>query len=101
MTTVMDDSRNYALSKKKGERVLDLLKQVNAAEYITGPSARDYMDESLFRKEDIALTWMDYSGYPEYPQLYGDFVHEVSVIDLIFNVGPDAQKYMKSFQTDD
>ncbi len=99
--TVIDDSRNYALSKKKGERVLELLKRVNAAEYISGPSARNYLDESLFRKEGIVLTWMDYSGYPEYPQLYGDFVHEVSIIDLIFNVGPEATKYMKSFQTDD
>jgi hypothetical protein len=40
---------------------------------------------------------MDYSGYPEYPQLYPPFVHEVSIIDLILNVGPDAKKYMKSF----
>jgi hypothetical protein len=40
---------------------------------------------------------MDYSGYPEYPQLYPPFVHEVSIIDLIFNTGPNASKYMKSF----
>ena len=40
---------------------------------------------------------MDYSGYPEYHQLHGDFVHEVSIIDLIFNEGPEAVSYLKSF----
>ena len=41
---------------------------------------------------------MDYSGYPEYPQLHPPFDHAVTVLDLIFNVGPDAPRYMKSFQ---
>jgi hypothetical protein len=41
---------------------------------------------------------MDYSGYPEYRQLYPPFESHVSIIDLIFNEGPDATKYMKSFE---
>ena len=40
---------------------------------------------------------MDYSGYPEYPQLHGPFEHGVSIVDLLFNTGPDAHLYMKSF----
>jgi hypothetical protein len=40
---------------------------------------------------------MDYSGYPEYDQLFPPFVHEVTVLDLILNVGPDAPRYMLSF----
>ena len=40
---------------------------------------------------------MDYSGYPEYQQLYPPFESHVSIIDLIFNEGPNATKYMKSF----
>ena len=39
---------------------------------------------------------MDYSGYPEYPQLFGEFEHGVTVLDLIFNEGPNARQYMKS-----
>ena len=38
---------------------------------------------------------MDYSGYPEYPQLHPPFEHAVTVLDLIFNTGPDAPRYMK------
>ena len=41
---------------------------------------------------------MDYSGYPEYPQLYPPFDHAVTALDLIFNVGPDAPSSMKSFR---
>jgi hypothetical protein len=40
---------------------------------------------------------MDYSGYPEHPQLHPPFVHEVSVVDLLLNAGTSAQRYMKSF----
>ena len=38
---------------------------------------------------------MDYSGYPEYPQLFGEFEHGVTILDLLFNTGPDAVRYMK------
>ena len=46
----------------------------------------------------IGVRWMDYSAYPEYHQLYPPFEHAVSVIDLLFNEGPNAWRYMKSFQ---
>jgi len=40
---------------------------------------------------------MDYSGYPAYRQLHGQFEHGVTVLDLLFNEGPDAARYMKTF----
>ena len=39
---------------------------------------------------------MNYDGYPEYQQLHGGFEHAVSVLDLLFNTGPDALRYLKS-----
>ena len=38
---------------------------------------------------------MDYSDYPEYPQLFGEFEHNVSILDLLFNMGDQAIQYMK------
>ena len=55
------------------------------------------MDESLFIKEKIKVKYLDYSGYPEYRQLFGEFAHDVSILDLIFNEGDNASSYMKSF----
>ena len=88
---------DYKLTEGKTERLVGLCKQAGATEYISGPSAKGYIDEKHFRTEGIRLEYMDYSGYPEYNQLYPPFEHAVSIIDLIFNEGSDAPKYMKSF----
>ncbi len=87
----------YNRDLKKTERLIEILKLLKATHYLSGPSAKNYIDETLFIQEGITLEWMDYSGYPEYPQLYPPFTHYVSIIDLIFNTGKDAPKYMKSF----
>ncbi|MCX7735837.1 MAG: WbqC family protein [Candidatus Kapabacteria bacterium] len=95
--TIISTSDNYKIIDGKNEKLISLCQQANANIYISGPAAKDYLDEALFAKEGIQVIWMDYSGYPEYNQLYPPFVHEVSIIDLIFNEGPNATKFMKSF----
>jgi len=89
-------SKDYSLVEGQTERLVDLCRQLDAAEYLSGPAARDYIKTELFQQANIELTYVDYSGYPEYPQLYPPFDHNVSVLDLIFNTGPEARKYMKS-----
>jgi hypothetical protein len=79
------------------KRIVEWCKLLNATEYLTGPTAKGYVDEGLFAKAGIGLRYMDYSGYAEYRQLYPPFEHAVSILDLIFNEGPDAPLYMKSF----
>ncbi len=88
-------SSDYKLIDGKVERLVDLLKQSGGVEYISGPAAKVYLDESLFEEANIKITWMDYSGYPEYEQQFPPFEHGVTVLDLIFNTGNDAPKYMK------
>jgi hypothetical protein len=90
-------SMDYRLVEGKTERLVDLCKQTGATEYVSGPAARDYIDENLFASEGIGLHYIDYSGYSEYPQLYPPFDHRVSIIDLILNTGPNATSYMRSF----
>jgi hypothetical protein len=90
-------SSDYTLVGERTERLVDLCRQTKAGRYVSGPSAKAYIDEELFANENIRLVWMDYSGYPEYRQLYPPFTHEVSIIDLIFNEGPGAPQFMKSF----
>jgi hypothetical protein len=90
-------SDTYESVEGKTERLVSICKQAGATTYISGPAARDYIDEGLFNYADISLEYMDYSAYPEYRQLFPPFEHGVSVIDLIFNEGPDAPKFMKSF----
>jgi hypothetical protein len=94
-TTKISNSWDYTLTEGKTERLVDLCKQIGATEYVSGPAAKSYIDEKVFLDQGIKLTWFDYSGYPEYSQLWGGFVHGVSILDLLFNCGKDAPKYMR------
>jgi hypothetical protein len=91
-------SMQYAISEGKTERLVNLCQQAGATSYLSGPSARGYIDADLFSRAGIELQYMDYSHYPEYSQLYPPFVHEVSAIDLLLNEGPAAPRFMKSFR---
>ncbi len=93
-------SHDFKLAEGKTERLVDLCVQRNATDYYTGPAAKNYMDESLFEKANINVHYFDYSGYPEYPQQFPPFEHGVTILDLIFNTGKDAAKYMKSFSAE-
>jgi hypothetical protein len=95
ITTKITDSREFTLAEGKTERLVDICKKCQANTYYTGPAAKDYMDEALFEKEKIQIHYVDYSNYPIYPQLYGEFSHYVSILDLIFNTGDEAKNYMK------
>jgi hypothetical protein len=88
---------DYNLIGDKTERLVHLCQQARATVYLSGPAAKAYLNEDLFSSEGIAVSYMDYSGYPVYGQLYPPFESQVSIIDLIFNEGPDATSYMKSF----
>ena len=91
-------SRDFpSTAANPSERLLAICRALGAGEYLSGPSARDYLDVALFEREGVKVTWVDYSGYPEYEQLYPPFEHAVSVLDLIFCTGPDAGRYMKTF----
>ena len=93
--TIISNSWDYQMIDGKTERLTDLCRQANGSEYISGPSARGYIDETVFAGCNIKLTWFDYEGYPEYPQLWGDFTHTVTILDLLFNCGNATPQYMR------
>jgi hypothetical protein len=62
--------------------------------YIAGPSARSYVEESIFTGVNVKLSWFDYAGCPEYPQLWGEFIHGAAILDPLFHCGKDAHRYM-------
>jgi len=95
INTKISNSWDYTLIDGKTERLVDLCIQTNSTEYISGPTAKSYTDESLFAKRGVKLTWFDYANYPEYPQLWGEFTHNVTILDLLFNCGQKAPAYMK------
>lgn len=93
--TRITPSADYRLEGGRNERVASICAQLNAREYISGPAARSYLDQDVFANRGIAVGWFDYSGYAPYPQLWGEFAHDVTVLDLLFNCGPGAAEHMK------
>lgn len=97
ISTRISWSMDYDLIGDKTERLVHLCKQAGATRYLSGPAAKEYLNEDLFEREGIAVAYMDYSGYPDYDQLYPPFEPRASIVDLILNEGPRATEYMKSF----
>jgi len=77
----------------KTDRLISILKSVNATNYISGPSAKDYIETEKFVASGLSIEYMSYD-YPIYPQLYPPFETQVSIIDLLFMTGPEALKYI-------
>jgi hypothetical protein len=96
--TPLSWSTDYSPTGDATERLLSLCKEIGADRYLSGPTAQGYLEVPMLADEGIEVMWMDYSGYEEYPQLHGAFDHQVSIIDLLLNVGPrEARKYLKTF----
>ena len=86
-------SSSLAASGEKTDRLIDILHKLGASHYISGPSARGYIEPEKFAAAGITLEYMNYD-YPEYPQLHGPFDGHVSILDLLFNVGPEAPRFI-------
>jgi hypothetical protein len=94
IATPLRSSGEYPGEGHKTERLLGICQAAGASRYISGPAAKEYLDEERFRAAGIEVQWMSYEGYPEYPQLHPPFEHGVSVLDLLLNVGEETPKYM-------
>jgi len=89
-----ETSSEFSVNGSGTERLIDLLKHLGADEYVSGPSASEYLDVDKFREAGIALYWYRLE-HPVYPQLWGDFVPHLSAIDLIFNVGAESMHVIR------
>ena len=80
----------FDVSGTKAELLVSLCEQVGATEYISPPGSKVYLDESdAFVRRNIPLRYFHFT-HPEYTQRFGEFLPNMSVIDLIFNCGPDS-----------
>ena len=94
IATKFVDARQYQAVEAKQERIIELLTKAEATLYVSGPSAKNYIDETRFAQTGIELVWKDYGGYPEYPQSHPPFEHGVTILDLLFHTGPEAPDYI-------
>jgi hypothetical protein len=86
----------FADGGEASERLLRICLGLGAGTYVSGPRAKAYLDVELFSNAGVQVEWFSYEGFPRYAQLHGDFVHEVSIVDLLLNEGPGARCFLRS-----
>jgi hypothetical protein len=94
VTTPTYRSSQIGVGGGKVERLVNLCRHFQAARYLTGDAARDYLDLGLFAAAGVDVIWQDYK-HPAYPQLHGDFVSHLSALDLVFNCGADSGEVLR------
>lgn len=94
-TRFLRSSEMDGISGRKSDRLIEILRRVGASHYISGPSAREYIDAGAFKRAGISLEYMHYD-YPEYPQLYPPYDPSVSILDLLFMTNSKALEYTAS-----
>jgi hypothetical protein len=92
INTTLLQSEDLVMKGDRNERLLNICRQRKAKNYLSGPAAEHYLDINLFNRNNIVVSWLDYSGYNEYPQLWSGFNHEVSIFDMFFNLGIERSK---------
>ncbi len=88
---VMDQTNNAE------DKIISILKSLSVTGYVTGSGAGSvrYIDEERFRNERIEIEWQKYKS-PAYPQLWGPFIPDLSIIDLLFNCGRESMEILRS-----
>ena len=86
-------SSELGITGRKTDHLVGILQELNATHYISGPSAKTYLDEEKLKMMGITVEYMIYD-YPEYEQYYPPFEPNLSILDLLFMQGPKASLYI-------
>jgi hypothetical protein len=90
-------SEELNLQGDKTEKLIDACKKLNANVYVSGPIAKNYIENNLFESENINLEWFDYTSYDLHNQMHLPLQHNVSIIDTLFNLGVEkTENYIKN-----
>ena len=85
----LDFLSSHEIEGASTTRVVNLLLKLGADEFYNGAAGRRFFDEELFRKNNIRLIYQDYN-HPVYKQRFPGFIPHLSIVDLMFNHGPES-----------
>lgn len=84
-----------AAQGKSTDLLIAICKELSADTYLSGSGGANYQDEQAFASAGIKLTYSQFK-HPQYPQPFGEFTPGLSVVDLLFNCGPDSAAILYS-----
>lgn len=74
------------VSTEKNSRIIELCKKFDGTIYLSGNGAKKYNDVESFRQANIELKYSNFQVI-EYPQIHGEFIPKLSILDALFNLG--------------
>ncbi len=87
-------SSSLEVSGASTQLLVNICKVVGADTYLAGFGSKKYMDEAAFEKASLKFRYSDFKR-PTYRQLWGDFIPDLSIIDLLFNEGERSLEILK------
>lgn len=100
LSTRFVDSSSFNFSSSKQHKVVDLLRELGATEYVSGPAAKAYLDVQFMSTIGIKTLWINYETLVPYPQLNFPANNNLSIIDLLFNCGPRSREFLTASLVD-
>ena len=86
-------SSELGVTGQKTDLLIDICKKTGADTYLQGSGGRDYVEVEKFQDAGLKVVFQDFEP-PTYPQQFGEFIPNLSIVDLLFNVGPEAKNYL-------
>jgi hypothetical protein len=93
--TPLTRSEDYGSEGVKTDRLVSLCRKTGASVYVSGPSAKAYLDEEEFAAAGIEVSWFEYGPYAEYPQVHPPFDGQVTILDTVLCVGRAAAEHIR------
>ena len=79
------------LSEDPTDRLIDICNTLGGDTYLSGKDGAKYMELERFNERGIKVIFQDFT-HPVYSQLFGEFQSNLSIVDLLFNCGPESMK---------
>lgn len=95
--TRTERSSTLGIAGGQSDRLLGICRHFGASTYLSGASAKDYLDVGLFEAAGVHVKWQAYE-HPVYSQLHGAFLPHLSALDLILNEGEGSSELFKEQQ---
>jgi hypothetical protein len=81
---------------KATERLINACKAVGADTYVSGRGGKNYIDSQQFENEGVRLVFQEYAPFPYHQRFSNIFVPDLSIVDMLFNLGPDTLRLIRS-----
>jgi len=97
ISTPIYSSSQLSLKEGTTERIVDMANKLNCSHYLSGASGKKYLRERDFLESGITLQYASFV-HPEYHQQFGRFVPNLSIVDLLFNEGPNSRRILNEIK---